>query len=468
MRPRPARPALLALFLSAAVTSLPAQQRDRATLIAAIDSLADAPIKAGRAAGMSVAVVQGADTIRLRGYGSADLELEVPTPDRAVYEIGSVTKQFTAAAVFQLQEQGKLSLDDDLTKFLPNYPTQGHRIPIRRLLNHTSGIKGYTEIPAFWSTLAPRALPRDSLVALFAPQPFDFSPGDAMIYNNSAYFLLGLIIEKAAGQPYEQYVEERLFQPAGMNDSRYCSDQAVVKRRTKGYELSPAAGPDSGVLRRASYLVHVWPYAAGSLCSTARDLVIWARALHGTGQGGRILSRNSYRQFITPDTLNNGARLRYANGLALTETGGRRMISHGGGIYGYVSELRYYPDQDLSIAVLINTAGPASPSRVADAIADLILGQPPEPRTATFAGDLRPLVGTYQGSARGRELAVTVSLDSGSLSVKAAQGEPRRLAYLQALTFANGPTRYHFVRTGADVTELHVDEVAGYYVLRRK
>lgn len=455
-------------LLLAHVTCLDAQQRDRAKLVAAIDSIALEPITAGRAAGLSVAVVLGSDTVRLKGYGFADLELDVPTPDRAVYEIGSVTKQFTAAAVFQLQEQGKLSLDDDITKFLPNYPTQGHRIPVRRLLNHTSGIKGYTEIPAFWSTMAARVLPRDSLVALFASQPFDVAPGDAMIYNNSAYFLLGLIIEKASGQPYEKYVEEHLFRPAGMHDSRYCSERAIIKRRATGYEF---ARPDSSrppELRRASYLVHVWPYAAGSLCSTARDLVIWTRALHGAGHGGQILSAASYQQLITPGTLNNGARLRYANGLAITEADGRRMISHGGGIFGFVSESRYYPDQDLTIVVLINTAGPASPNGIADAIADLVLGKPGGVTPPTFAGDLRPLTGSYQGPARGREMAVTVTVDGGSLTLKSGEGEPRRLAYIDGLTFALGPARYHFVRTGAQVAELWLDEVGGFYVLRKK
>jgi CubicO group peptidase (beta-lactamase class C family) len=462
------RRALMGLCLACAVTPLDAQERDRARLVAAIDSIADAPIKAGRAAGMSVAVVQGADTIRLRGYGSADLELEVPTPDRAVYEIGSVTKQFTAAAVYQLVEQGKLSLDDDITRFLPDYPMQGHRIPIRRLLNHTSGIKGYTEIPAFWSSIAMRTLPRDSLVALFASQPFDFPPNDGMIYNNSAYFLLGLIIEKASGQPYERYVEERLFTPAGMRDSRYCSDQAIVKRRAKGYEFAPPAPGGAPALRRAAYLVHVWPYAAGSLCSTVRDLVIWTRALHGTGRGGTVLGGDAYRRYVTPDTLNNGHRLRYANGLMVTEMGGRRIIGHGGGIYGYVSDLRYYPDQDLTIAVLINTAGPASPAQIADAIVDRVLGPPAEPpRAARFAGDLRPFGGAYQGASRGRELTVTMIVDSLGLGVQRAQGEPRRLAYVDGTTFAIGSTRYRFVRSGADVTELHVDEVGGYYVLRR-
>jgi CubicO group peptidase (beta-lactamase class C family) len=345
---------------------------------------------------------------------------------------------------------------------------QGHRIPIRRLLNHTSGIKGYTEIPAFWSSIAMRTLPRDSLVALFASQPFDFPPNDGMIYNNSAYFLLGLIIEKASGQPYERYVEEQLFTPAGMADSRYCSDNAIVKRRAKGYELAPPAPGGTPALRRAAYLVHVWPYAAGSICSTVRDLVIWTRALHGAGQGGRVLSREWYGRYITPDTLNNGRRLRYTNGLIVTELGGRRTIAHGGGIYGYVSELRWYPGSDLTIAVLINTAGPASPGQVADAIADLVLGKAAEPaRPTPFAGDLRLFAGAYQGAARGRELTVTVSVDSSGLALQFPQGQPRRPVFLEGQTFASGATRYHFVGRGADVTELHVDEVAGYYVLRR-
>ena len=315
--------------------------------------------------------------------------------------------------------------------------------------------------------MAARTLPRDSLIALFGPLPFDFAPGEAMIYNNSAYFLLGLVIEKASGQPYQQYVEEHLFRAAGMNDSRYCSERALIKRRAMGYEFSPLREGGSPELHRAGYLVHVWPYAAGSLCSTARDLVIWTRALHGSGRGGRVLRPESYRRLVTPDTLNNGARLRYAGGLAITETGGRRMISHGGGIFGFVSELRYYPDQDLTIAVLINTAGPASPNDIADAIADLVLGKPAEPPAATFQGDLQALTGTYRGPARGQDLTVTVTADGGSLSARRGDGQPRRLTYLEGLTFLAGQSRWHFVRSGPGVNELRVDDVGGYFVLRR-
>lgn len=162
------------------VSTAHAQTRDRTRIAAAVDSLVADALKGGRAAGMSVAVVRGRDTIVMKGYGYADLEFNVATPPRAIYEIGSVTKQFTAAALLQLQEQGKLSLDDELTKYLPSYPTQGRQITLRRLLDHTSGIKGYTELPEF-GALMMRKLPRDSLVALFASKPFDFEPGEAAV-----------------------------------------------------------------------------------------------------------------------------------------------------------------------------------------------------------------------------------------------------------------------------------------------
>ena len=155
-----------------------------------LDSLAGAPVQEKRAVGIAVAIVKGTDTLLLNGYGKADLEWNVPMAADAMFEIGSITKQFTAAAILQLRDEGKLSLDDDITKYLPTFPTKGHAIPLRRLLDHTSGIKGITEIPEF-RDLSVRTLPRDSALALIARYPFDFSPGEAQIYNNSAFLLLG-------------------------------------------------------------------------------------------------------------------------------------------------------------------------------------------------------------------------------------------------------------------------------------
>jgi CubicO group peptidase (beta-lactamase class C family) len=452
--------ALAVLSLAGGV--LHGQGRPRGEQSAAIDSIALVPITAGRVAGMSLAVVRGADTITLKGYGSADLELDVPTPPGAVYEIGSVTKQFTAAAVFQLAARNVLSLDDGITKFLPDYPTQGHRITIRSLLNHTSGIKGYTELPRFWTAIAMRDLPRDSLVAMFSAEPFDFAPGDMMIYNNSAYFLLGLIIEKASGESYETYVKRHLFDPLGMRATHYCTNDLIVKNRAKGYAFGGQG------LARAPYLSHRWPYAAGSICSTAGDLLIWNHALHGPrGVGGTLLAASAYRAFLTPDTLNDGTRLRYAHGLSITETGGRRRMSHGGGIYGYLSESRYYPDADLIIVVLINTAGPVNPAAVADAIEEVVLGKPPSPPERRFAGDLSRFVGTYEGPGRGQRFTLTVSVDSATLAFKIGPGQARRVRYVDGLTFAQGDALFTFVQRGDEIVELRYDQVAGYLKLVR-
>lgn len=443
--------------------------------IDAIHAIAASPIEAGRAAGMSIAVVRGTDTLLIEEFGHADLELGVLTPPDAVYEVGSVTKQFTAAAVLLLQEEGKLSLDDPLTRWLPDYPVGDRTVTVRQLLDHTSGIKGYTEMEHLWVELAPLELPRDTLVTLFAAEPFDFEPGTAMTYNNSGYFLAGLVIEAASGMSYEDFVEDRLFGAAGMGNSRYCHKDELTPNRAKGYE------PGDDGLHPAPYLDHQWPYAAGSLCSTVRDLVAWNQALHGDGEGGEILTPESYELMITPEPLLDGTELRYAKGLAITDRDGAPRIGHGGGIFGYVTDLRYVPSEDLSIAVLINTAGGASSGGIAGQIEDVVLGAPDEPATGTFEGDPSPYEGRYEGPARGQRITATVAADDGQLTIDTGGGEPATLSWLGGDEFADGRTLYRFVRggdtggaeaaggAGATVSfnELRMDVVSGHFVLRR-
>ncbi|MDB4891517.1 MAG: hypothetical protein JWL61_3372 [Gemmatimonadetes bacterium] len=455
------RGVVLAAAFAAVATSHPAeaQARSRASAAAAVDSIVARALQGGKAAGMSVGVVQGRDTIVLKGYGYADLELDVPTPDRAVYEIGSVTKQFTSSAILLLQERGQLSLDDPITKYLPDYPTQDHAITIRRLLDHTSGIKGYTELPEFGNFMR-RHEPRDSLVALFSKKPFDFDTGDDMIYNNSAYFLVGLIIEKVSGTTYADFVKKNLFDKAGMDDSRYCSENAVVKRRAHGYDTGPNG------LVRAAYLDHLWPYAAGSLCSTAGDLVAWNRALHG----GKILSPASYREITTPGMLNDGSRLRYAKGLAVHELAGHRVIEHGGGINGFLSASNYLPDDDAIVVVLVNSTGPVSPDAIAAQITEAVFGKKNPPSTA-FTGDLSRFAGTYGGVGRGRPMTLTIAADSGKLTVLTVgpnNSTPRVARYVGDDTFQIGETRYTFVSENGKVSTLRVDAVYGYSHLKRK
>ena len=435
-----------------------AQSRDPAVLRSSIDSVVASYLTGGKAAGMSVAVVRGRDTLVMKGYGFADLEFDVPTPDHAIYEIGSVTKQFTASSILLLQERGKLSLDDPLTKYLPQYPMQGHTVTLRRLLDHTSGIKGYTELPEFGNFMM-RHVARDSLVALFSSKPFDFAPGEAQVYNNSAYFLLGLIIEKTSGMSYGDFVKKNLFEPAGMTDSRYCSESAVFKRRAHGYDAA------SDGLRRAGYIDHLWPFAAGSLCSSTWDLVSWNRALHG----GHVLSAASYAELTTPGTLNDGTRLRYAKGLALHSVEGHRVIEHGGGINGFLSASDYFPDDSTIIVVLVNTAGPVSPGAVVASLVDVVLGKRAL-ASMPFTGDLARLAGTYAGVGRGRETRLVVAVDSGSLTFTAAgPGAKAQVArFVGDNTFMVNDTRYTFLGGAGAPPKLRVDEVYGLSVLVRK
>lgn len=445
--------ALLALTLLASLPA-PAQRRDGASARQAVDSVVASYLKDGKAAGMSVAVVRGRDTLVLKGYGWADLEHDVPTPPRAVYEIGSVTKQFTAAALLLLQERGKLDLDDDLAKHLPDYPTQGHRITLRRLLDHTSGMKGYTEIPRF-GVIAPRALPRDSLVAMFSAERFDFAPGEGQVYNNSAYFLAGLIIEKLSGESYADFVRKHLFEPAGMRDSRYCSERAIIKRKAHGYEMGPEG------LRNKSYIDHTWPYAAGSLCSTAGDLVAWNRALHG----GKLLSPASYKALLTPGVLNDGTTLRYAMGLALFDLATHPVIEHGGGIPGYLSSSVYLPRQDAIVVTLVNSNGPVSADDVSESIVRAVFGTRQIKRPA-YTGDLAALAGSYSGVGRGRAMTVRIAADSGVLRL-VTPGSPqgRPLQFVGDDTWEVGRQRFTFVREGGKVRTLRADMVYGYSYL---
>ncbi|MDH3272127.1 MAG: beta-lactamase family protein [Gemmatimonadota bacterium] len=434
--------------------------RSAAALAGALDRAARSHAQHPTVAGVSVAVVRGDETLLHRGYGFVDLEWGVRTPldGGASYEIGSVTKQFTAAAILLLVEEGKLDLSADVTEYL-DFDTGGRSVPIRRLLDHTSGIRSYTEMSVF-GELTPFALPRDTLVGFIEREPFDFEPGAAQIYNNSAYFLLGLIIERISGTSYEDFVTERLFRPAGMMDSYYCSESAIRSGRAHGYD---AVGPES--LIRARYLDHTWPYAAGSLCSTVGDLIAWNRALHG----GSILAPASYRAMVSPVPLEDGTRIRYAMGLAVDSLAGHPEVGHGGGINGFVSQLTYYPDQQLSVVVLQNSTGPQGAGALANRLAETVLGPITEPEGVPFAGALESLTGTYSGAARGQDMEVQVTVEDGRLTLRSGGPSEVHPVHRGAGRWDAGRTRYLFEEEGPTgiVRTLRVDLRSGHYILRR-
>lgn len=436
-----------------------AQIQDRSELIAALDSAAEAHAADSMVAGVAVAVVRDGDTLLLEGYGQAHREFDVLTPPDAVYEVGSITKQFTAAAILQLAARDSLDLDAEITEYLPDYDTRGHVVTVRQLLHHTSGIRDYFGMSTF-GPLGRTDVPRDSLLSLVEAEPFRFAPGTTMSYTNTGYFLLGRIIEETSGQSYGEYLEQHVLGPAGMADSHYCDERAVVDHGAQGYSWS-----EEGTLRRRQSFDHAWPYAAGSLCSTAGDLVAWNEALHG----GRILPDSMYRAMITPGRLADGTELRYAMGLGVLESAGHRIIRHGGGLYGFLSESRYYPDGEVILVVLQNTTGPKNPQALADSLARLALGPKEEVESSPYDGDLSELTGRYVGPSRGGLTDIRIAVDDGKLVAQEAGSDEEgdRLEHVFGLTWRDGVDEYRFVRAGERIIRLRLDVGGGHYVLRR-
>ncbi|HSA56918.1 MAG TPA: serine hydrolase domain-containing protein [Gemmatimonadaceae bacterium] len=454
------RSALTILALLAASATAAAAQSEGAALVTKLDSLAGSGVLENRAVGIAAAVVRGNDTLLLKGYGKADVEWNIPMPADAMFEIGSITKQFTAVALLQLRDDGKLSLEDDITKWLPDFDTRGNRVTLRRLLDHTSGIKGLTEMPEFGNLVTNGRFPRDSAYALIKRYPFQFATGEAQIYNNSAFWLLGLVVEKASGMTYEEYVEKKLFEPLGMRRSMYCNSSENVERRAHGY------GVQNGVIRRAPTNVHTWPFAAGSLCSTAGDLVTWLTALHG----GKVLSPKSYAEMITPSKLNDGTPLRYGMGIAVgKDVRGLNFIGHGGSITGFTAEAAWYPDAQAAIVVLMNSTGNIDPGAVAGELAAELLPWT-RPTLTPFSGDAAPLLGKYQGPSRGRDMVVEVTQTAQGIAFSANGSPARPLPWVDAWTFRQGNAFLTFRRSGSSgpATELRFDAGSGYYILKRQ
>jgi CubicO group peptidase (beta-lactamase class C family) len=374
------------VFVSAALLAQPASP---SRLVFVTDSLVTHELAAGPTAGVAVAIMQGRALTYARGYGLADVERRVPVRVETVFRLGSVTKQFTAAAVLQLVEQGKLRLDDEITKYLPDAPVQGRRVTIHQLLNHTSGIKNYTSLGPETSDLFRLDLSPTRLLAMVASHPPDFEPGTSWLYNNTGFYLLGLLIEKISGESYPHYLAHHIFEPLGLRNLTYCDDRAVVPFRAHGYDRRR----DGGFVNAAPMSMAV-PYSAGSLCGTVLDLVRWRRAL----TDGRVVSAASYQKMIEPAVLANGWRTNYAYGLARYRLGGElEVIRHGGTINGFQANLLYLPKADLIVAVLANTSG-SDPVGLGDQIAaaavGLQLAEPmDQPLTAAAAARY---VGDYQ------------------------------------------------------------------------
>ncbi len=363
---------------------------------AKVDAIVSERIEA-HGPGVAVAVTRDGKRIHSQGYGVAQLEWgEAITPD-TVFGIGSLTKPFTASAILLLRAEGKLDLDAPITTYLPDYDTHGQSITIRLLLTHTSGIPNFVTLPEFWTSDIAHDHSHAELRARFERLPLQFAPGERYSYNNSAYCLLGMVIEALSGMPYGAFIRERILEPLGMRDSHYLNPQAVIPRRAEGY-----AATGQGY-ERARYMSTTLQYAAGALASTAEDLARWDLAL----RDGRPLDHQTQAMMMARTRLASGRTVGYGMGWGLRGYRGRRVIGHAGGVPGYSSFYGRFPDDDLSIIVLSNRGG-FNAAGLAEPIAALLLDLPTplyEPMTLP-AEALDRMAGQYT-SVNGATLEIT-------------------------------------------------------------
>ena len=291
----------------------------------------------------TILVMQKGKAIYKKSIGMADREWNVPNTAETKFRIGSVTKQFAAACILLLAEQGKLSVDDQLSKYIPDYP-KGDSITIHMLLNHTSGIKNYTDLPDFWPK-AVLPLSTDSMIALFKNKPLDFSPGTNWNYSNSGYFLLGVIVEKVSGKNFTAYLTENIIKKVGLKNTSMDRLDSVLAFRARGYDKNR-----QGVWQQAMYISMEGPYSAGAMVSTVEDLYQWTKALHNN----QVLSAASTQKMMTPYKNN------YGYGIGIDSLKTHKRVSHSGGIPGFASYLGYFPDDDLCVVVISNNGSNAS------------------------------------------------------------------------------------------------------------
>jgi len=336
--------------------------------------------------GASVIISKNGKVVFKGSHGLANLEHNIALTEQSVLRIGSISKQFTATAIMMLQERGKLSVSDDIHNYVANFPTEGNVVTIENLLTHTSGIANYTDDDNLFYKETPTPASLDDTLARFAKHPMVSKPGEAKVYSNTGYSLLGKIIEVASGQSYKDFVEQHIFKKLGMTQSSY-EDQDIIAHRASGYEQTA-----QGFIN-ASYINMDWPHAAGALISTPTDLNIWFSAL----SSGKLISQASYEKMTSSFKLNDGSFSSYGYGLVIKPLNKYTAISHTGGINGFLAHAHYIPEQKLYVAVLTNS-NHINPIYLTEKLTAKALDIPlPEFKQVTVtAKQLAPVLGDYR------------------------------------------------------------------------
>jgi len=332
------------------VATLASAQQGTSTAVAPqIDEVMRSHATAGDFSG-SALVARDGRILYQHAFGYANLEWKIPNDLQTKFEIGSMTKQFTALLVLQFVNEGKIKLDGLLSDYLPYYRKDiGNRVTIRQLLSHTSGIPNFISAPGFLDGAASRtAYGVKDFAQKYCSGDLEFEPGTRFHYSNSGYFLLGAILEQVSGSSYEQLLKDRIFMPVGMKDSGYAHSETIIPHRASGYERS------SSGLQNARFYDMSIPFAAGALYSTVGDLLLWDQALYGD----RLIPANLRDLLFKPNPENYG----FGWGILIPKPGapnaGETVLMHGGAIFGFQSLIERIPKQKALIVLLDNTDSP--------------------------------------------------------------------------------------------------------------
>jgi CubicO group peptidase (beta-lactamase class C family) len=295
--------------------------------------------------GCAILIAKKDEVLLEKGYGIANIELNVPMKSEMVFRIGSITKQFTAMAILQLVDKGQIALTDSIQKFIKDFHFKGETITIENLLTHTSGIKGYEQIDAKIPNVMRIDFSLKTIIDSLDKLSLEFDPNTRYNYSNSNYFLLGYIVEQVSGKSYQQYIKENIIEPAGLSSTFYESQTQLITNRANGYSLS------DGKYWNADFISMALVYSAGALRSNVSDLYKWHKALYE----GKIIQKETFLKAIQPYKLVDGKQIDYGYGFFNKTENGINSIGHGGAIDGFRAIEMYYPEQEIYITLLCNS-----------------------------------------------------------------------------------------------------------------
>jgi D-alanyl-D-alanine carboxypeptidase len=409
---------LLAGIAARALSDPPPRFDDDAASSVAAEVLAKAP-----SAGLTIAVARGGRTLFTRGWGLADVTAGVSASGDTVYPICSISKNFAAAAILKLAEQGRVDLSAPAARYLPGVAGLPAEVTVASLLNHSSGLGSYNDGPD-WETLAPRAIPHAEMLARIASGKRE-PPGTEWGYSNSAFYIAGLLVERVSGKSYWAFLDGSFFRPLGMRRAAACAD-VPARSRARGHRVEKGSlvGAESENWRN--------PFAGGGLCLTAGELLAWEAAL----DSGRALSSESVRAMRTPTRLADKRRYDYGLGTRLGSLDGHPVLGHTGGGQGFSTVLMRFPDDDLTIVVLKNFSGGPGAATIGARLARRLLGMPAfEPRGGAAP---KALLAAVAGDWIGDEGPFRLSSGDGVLRAEIPNGPVIESPWMGGTTFAAG------------------------------